>query len=65
MEEGKNLMYLISDFNFLNLLSCAVCFSALGMHYLCNKSKTDFQFLSNAQNSKRPKYHIRSANSSV
>lgn len=32
-------MYFISDFNFLNLLSCAVCYSALGMHYLYYKNR--------------------------
>lgn len=45
-------MYLISDFNFLNSLSYVVCYSALGTHYLCNESKIDFQFPSNAQNCK-------------
>ena len=41
-----------------------VCYSALGMHYLCNKSNTYFLFSSNAQNSKWPKY-VSSTNTSV
>jgi hypothetical protein len=34
MGEGTNLMYLISDFHFLNSLNCVVYYSALGMYYL-------------------------------
>lgn len=32
-------MYFIRDFNFLNFLSCVVCYSALGTHYLYNKNR--------------------------